>query len=84
MADKHDVWQRAVAKGEACRMSTILDFYADESDFEEALEEAEEAAVTEREQDFVASLQERLEEWGRKMHLSEAQHAWLERIIAGE
>lgn len=62
----------------------VLDFYDTDADFETALDDAESAAVTDREMSFVASLRDKFDEWGRKMYLSEAQNAWLERIIAGD
>lgn len=62
----------------------VLDFYDTDEDFETALDDAERAAVTDREMEFVASLRDKFEEWGLKMYLSEAQNSWLERIIAGD
>jgi hypothetical protein len=69
---------------EMVNYTTLLDFYDDEEDFEQALDDAQNAAVTDREMAFVDSLRDKFEEWGRKMYLSEAQNAWLGRIIAGD
>lgn len=62
----------------------LLDWFDEEYQFEILLSEAEEAAVTEREMDFVAGLQEKYAEWKGKMYLSGAQLSWLRKIAAGE
>lgn len=65
-------------------MSKVADFYDDADDFERDLDSAGQAAVTEREIDFVSDLRDKFEEWGAKMFLSDAQYGWLQRLIDGD
>ena len=62
----------------------VKDWFADASEFEALLDDAEQAAETSREHDFLEGLRERYEEWGMKMYLSDAQHSWLIRIAEGD
>ncbi len=65
-------------------MSKVSDFYDDPDEFEADLDSAGAAAVTAREIEFVSGLRDKFDEWGVKMFLSDAQHAWLQRIIDGD
>lgn len=62
----------------------LLDWFDDEMDFRILLDDAREAAVTDKENDFIASLDEKYFEWKGKMYLSSAQLSWLRKIAAGE
>lgn len=61
-------------------MSTILDFYEDEEEFDRQLDDASGNAANNRESEFIRGLRDKFEEYGRRMFLSESQQAWLERI----
>lgn len=58
--------------------------FEDEDAFERALDQAAHEAANEREEEFVAGLRDRFDEWGERTFLSEAQYSWLERIADGE
>lgn len=60
--------------------TTILDHFDDIGDFEDALEQAEANASTEREMEFADSLRNKYEEYGERMFLSDAQYSWLTRL----
>lgn len=62
-------------------LSTILDWYDDGEDFESILKRAEQAAVTERDMEFIEDIQARWKEYGCRMFLSEAQDRWLTRLV---
>lgn len=54
----------------------IEDLYS-RKQFEQLLKDAEAGAETEREEQFVADMQQRFEENGMAMFLSDAQEEWL-------
>lgn len=62
----------------------VIDIYPDDDDFEELLASAEENASSEWETEFVSSLQERYEQYGINMFLSDKQDEILKRIAEGE
>lgn len=62
----------------------ISDRYPDDDDFEEMLSSAVENASNEWETEFVSSLQERYEQYGVNMFLSEKQDEILRRLADGE
>ena len=61
-------------------MSRLLDHYETTEDFESALDAAESNARTTREEEFLAGLRDKYEEYADRMFLSDAQYAWLERL----
>lgn len=61
----------------------ISDIYPDGDDFEELLASAEENASNDWETEFVSSLQERYEQYGVNMFLSDKQDEILNRIAEG-
>ena len=61
----------------------ICDKYPNDDDFEELLASAEENASSDWETEFVSSLQERYEQYGINMFLSEKQDEVLRRIAEG-
>lgn len=64
-------------------MSKVKDHYAD-GEFEELLEDAEANADSGWDVDFVEDMQERFEQYGHDMFLSNAQCEQIERIANGE
>ncbi len=64
-------------------MSTVLDHY-DEDDFESLLLDAESNAATDWEEQFVADLKRRYEQFHAGMFISTAQREQLERIADDE
>lgn len=58
---------------------TVQDLY-DEDEFEELLENARMNAANDWEEQFVADMKERYEQYGKRMYISDAQQAHLERI----
>lgn len=65
-------------------MSKLLDFYADADEFEIELDAAESNARGWKTEEFLDGLRDKYEEWGEDMYLSEAQHAWLQRLADGD
>lgn len=59
---------------------TILTYFADCSEFEDALDMAEQEAVSGWEMDFVDDLRERYEDWGERMFFSENRYKKLMQI----
>ena len=64
--------------------SRVLDWFDNPVNFEHLLEEAELEAVSSKEMDFVDSLNEKYDEYGSKMYLSERQLEWLQAIARGD
>lgn len=61
----------------------VQDIYAD-TDFEKLLEDARMNAANDWEEEFVADMVARFEQYGRRMYLSDAQKQTLERIANDE
>ncbi len=61
------------------RMSKVQDFYEDD-EFEDLLSSASARVANKWEDDFVTSLDEKWQEFGRRMYLSDKQQEILERI----
>lgn len=59
----------------------VSDCYRDVSDFEQLLADAESQAKSEWDQDFVGDLQQRYEQYGHQMFISQRQIEILERIV---
>jgi hypothetical protein len=66
---------------EAEAMSRVKDQFDDTTDFEQLLSDAESQAKSEREQEFVAEMNDKWEKYGADMFLSEKQRDWLESIV---
>lgn len=64
-------------------MSTVQDHYT-EDDFEELLDDAKANAANDWEEQFVADMQTRYEQYGKRMFISPAQISKLERIADDE
>lgn len=62
-------------------MSRVSDQFDDPADFQQLLSDAESQAKTEREQEFVADMNEKWEKYGPGMYLTEKQRNWLEEIV---
>jgi hypothetical protein len=62
-------------------MSRISEQFDDPADFQQLLSDAESQAKTEREQEFVSDMNQKWEQYGPGMYLSEKQRAWLEEIV---
>jgi hypothetical protein len=58
-------------------MSERIEELYSRKQFEQLLKDAEAGAETEREELFVADMQQRFEEYGMRMYLSDAQEEWL-------
>ena len=54
----------------------VEDLYS-RKQFEQLMKDAEAGAETEREENFVQDIQQRFEEYGMRMYLSDAQEEWL-------
>ena len=63
-------------------MSDRIEDLCSRKQFEQLLKDAEAGAETEREEDFVADMQQRFEEYGMRMYLSDAQEEWLKDLAA--
>lgn len=61
-------------------MSTLIDFYDCAADFEDMLQQAEMAAVTKWEMDFIGDLSSKYGDYGEEMFLLDRQVEILERI----
>lgn len=55
--------------------------YEDVDDFERLLSDAQSQAKTERDQEFIAEMVRKFDEWGAEMFLSTPQREWIERIV---
>lgn len=64
-------------------MSRVQDTYT-EADFEELLETARMNAANDWEEQFVADMKDRYDQYGRRMYLSDSQQETLERIANDE
>lgn len=64
-------------------MSRVQDTYT-EADFEELLETARMNAANDWEEQFVADMKDRYDQYGRRMFLSDSQQETLERIANDE
>lgn len=64
-------------------MSQVQDIYQDD-EFEELLEDARMNAANDWEEQFVADLKDKFDEYGSRMFLSDAQQEHLERIASDE
>lgn len=64
-------------------MSRVQDHYT-ENDFEELLETARMNAANDWEEQFVADMKDRYDQYGRRMFLSDNQQETLERIANDE
>lgn len=62
---------------------TVQDHYT-EDDFEELLDDAEANAANDWEEQFVADMKARYQQYGKRMFISAAQRAQLERIADDE
>jgi hypothetical protein len=62
-------------------MPRIADLFPDLSDFEQLLSDAESQATTEWEQTFVGDINEKYEQYGAGMYLTEKQREHLEKIV---
>lgn len=62
-------------------MSRVSDQFDDPADFQQLLSDAESQSKTEREQEFVADMNEKWEKYGPGMYLTEKQRKWLEEIV---
>lgn len=62
---------------------TVQDHY-DEDDFESLLDDAESNAANDWEEQFVADMRERYQQYGKRMFLSQSQRTHLERIADDE
>lgn len=60
------------------------EFYGSVEEFEEVLDDAERNAETSWEMQFVVSTQERYEQWGIEMFLSEKQNDALRKIAGAD
>ena len=61
----------------------VQDLY-DEDDFEDLLDSARMNAANDWEESFVADMKAKFDEYGRRMYLSDAQQAHLERIAGDD
>ncbi|MEO1324175.1 MAG: hypothetical protein AAFV59_14330 [Pseudomonadota bacterium] len=66
------------------KSSRVLDWFDNPENFEHLLTEAEMEAVSSKEMDFVDSLNEKYDEYGAKMFLSDRQLEWLQAIARGD
>jgi len=64
-------------------MSTVADKYED-NEFEDLLDTAESYAANGWEQQFVSDMQDKWQQYGRRMYLSDKQDEILNRIAADE
>lgn len=62
---------------------TVQDHYT-EDDFESLLDDAESNAANDWEEEFVAYMKARFQQYGKRMYISSAQRARLERIADDE
>ena len=62
---------------------TVQDHY-DEDDFESLLDDAESNAANDWEEEFVADMKARFQQYGKRMYISAAQREQLERIADDE
>lgn len=61
-------------------ITKLSDWYKDSREFTRTLVAAEKLADGEKEEDFVADIRVRFENFGMQMYMSEKQYDWLERI----
>ena len=65
-------------------MSDIVQDHYTEDDFESLLDDAESNAANDWEEEFVAYMKARFQQYGKRMYISSAQRARLERIADDE
>jgi hypothetical protein len=66
------------------RGDQVRHLYADLSAFEALLEDAAAEALPGKQEDFVADMQEKFDQYRGQMFLSAAQHSWLKSIAGYE